>query len=168
MKLEVYDVVGRRVRTFVDRSLKGGEYRMVWDRRDDRAKGMSSGIYFSNLLLGNVCKLNVASLPYHMAQLAVDIAGGIVGTLPSEKDFLHSQVGKYLEKYLRGVEGAPTAHRVRIIRLIENLLFGPGAVGYVVESMQGAAPPAAQKSMLARLVDFEHKKGLARSIAGIE
>jgi 4-hydroxybutyryl-CoA dehydratase/vinylacetyl-CoA-Delta-isomerase len=129
---------------------------------------MSSGIYFTNLLLGNVCKLNVASLPYRMAQLAVDIAGGIVGTLPSEKEFRHPQIGKYLEKYLRGVEGMPTEHRVRIVRLIENLIFGPGAVGYMVESMQGAAPPAAQKSMLARLVDFDHKKSLARSIAGIE
>lgn len=54
---------------------------------------MPSGIYFSDLLLGNVCKLNVAHLPYRIAELAVDIAGGIIGTLPSEKDFFHPVAG---------------------------------------------------------------------------
>ncbi len=132
------------------------------------AKKMASGIYYSDLLLGNVCKLNVCELPFKMARIAVDIAGGIIGTMPSEKELRHPETGKYLKKYLAGVEGVATEDRVRIIRLIENLLFGPGAVGYVVESMQGAAPPEAQRSMLRRLVDWKHKQELAKDIAGIE
>jgi len=128
----------------------------------------SSGIYYGDLLLGNVCKLNVAELPFKMARMAVDIAGGIIGTMPSEQELTHPEIGKYMQKYLKGVEGVAAEDRIRILRLIENLLFGPGAVGYVVESMHGAAPPEAQRSMLRRLVDWKGKQELAKEIAGIE
>jgi 4-hydroxybutyryl-CoA dehydratase/vinylacetyl-CoA-Delta-isomerase len=132
------------------------------------AKKMSSGIYYGDLLLGNVCKMNVCELPHKMARMAVDIAGGIVGTMPSEKDLDHPEIGKYMKKYLKGVEGVPAEDRIRIIRLIENLLFGPGAVGYVVESIHGAAPPEAQRSMLRRLVNWEEKQRMAKELTGIE
>jgi 4-hydroxybutyryl-CoA dehydratase/vinylacetyl-CoA-Delta-isomerase len=56
---------------------------------------------------------------------------------------------------------------MRLIYLIQNILFGINSVGYVVESMHGAGPPAAQKSSLNRLVDFEEKKNLAKEISGI-
>lgn len=38
----------------------------------------------------------------------------------------------------------------------------------MVESMQEGAPPAAQKSMITRLANFEEKKELAKAIAGIK
>jgi 4-hydroxybutyryl-CoA dehydratase/vinylacetyl-CoA-Delta-isomerase len=129
---------------------------------------MPSGSYFVNLLLGNVCKLNVAMLPFEMARLAVDIAGGLLGTVVSEKELKHPEIGKYVDKYLKGVPDVPTEHKMRVIYLIQNLLFGTNSVGYVVESVHGAGPPQAQKSTLSRLVDFEAKKKLAKNIAGIE
>lgn len=132
------------------------------------AKEMSSGIFYGDLLLGNVCKLNVCELPHRMARMAVDIAGGIIGTMPSEKELTHPEIGKYIRKYLAGAGGTPAEDKIRILRLIENLLFGPGAVVYMVESIQGAAPPEAQRSMLRRLVDWEHKKNLAKKLSGIE
>jgi 4-hydroxybutyryl-CoA dehydratase/vinylacetyl-CoA-Delta-isomerase len=128
----------------------------------------AAGSYFINPLLGNVCKLNVAALPFEMARLAVDIAGGILGTLVSEKDLKSPEIGKYVEKYLKGLPEVPTEHKMRLIYLIQNLLFGVNSVGYVVESVHGAGPPAAQKSSLYRLVDFEEKKNLAKDIAGIQ
>ncbi len=126
-----------------------------------------AGSYFVNQLLGNVCKLNVATLPFEMARLAVDIAGGILGTLVSEKDLKSPEIGKFVEKYLKGLPEVATEHKMRIIYLIQNLLFGVNSVGYVVESVHGAGPPAAQKSSLNRLVDFEEKKNFAKEIAGI-
>jgi 4-hydroxybutyryl-CoA dehydratase/vinylacetyl-CoA-Delta-isomerase len=127
----------------------------------------SAGSYFINQLLGNVCKLNVAALPFEMARLAVDVAGGALGTMVSEKDLRSPQIGKYVEKYFKGLPEVPTEHKMRLIYLIQNLLFGVNSVGYVVESVHGAGPPAAQKSSLYRLVNFEEKKNLARDIAGI-
>ncbi|MEW5945925.1 MAG: 4-hydroxyphenylacetate 3-hydroxylase N-terminal domain-containing protein, partial [bacterium] len=79
------------------------------------AKETSSGIYYGDLLLGNVCKLNVCELPYRMARMAVDVAGGIIGTLPSEKELTHPEIGKYMQKYLAGAAGAPAGDRMRIL-----------------------------------------------------
>lgn len=127
----------------------------------------ASGTYIIDLLLANVCKQNVTRYPYEIARLAQDIAGGLMVTMPSEKDLRHPEIGKVVEKYLRGVESVPTEHRVRIMRLIENLTLGTAAVGYLTESMHGAGSPQAQRIMIARQGNLEHKKELAKRIAGI-
>jgi len=126
-----------------------------------------SGTYMIDLLLANVTKLNVTRFPYEIARLAQDIAGGLLVTMPSEQDFNHPEVGPLLEKYLVGASDYPTEWRQRLLRLIENLTLGPGAVGYLVESMHGAGSPMAQRIMLARLADLDEKEKLAMKIAGI-
>jgi 4-hydroxybutyryl-CoA dehydratase / vinylacetyl-CoA-Delta-isomerase len=128
----------------------------------------ASGTYLIDMLLANVCKQNVTRFPYEIARLAEDIAGGLMVTLPSEKDYRHPVVGAYLEKYLRGVSTVPTEHRMRVMRLIENITLGTAAVGYRTESMHGAGSPQAQRVMIARQANFEQKKELAKKIAGIE
>ena len=127
-----------------------------------------SGAYLIDLLLANVCKQNVTRFPYEMCRLAEDIAGGLMVTQPSEKDFRSEAVGHYVEKYLKGVDSVPTEHRMRIMRLIENLTLGTGAVGYRTESMHGAGSPQAQRVMINRLGNFDHKKELAKNIAKIK
>lgn len=126
-----------------------------------------SGAYLIDLLLANVCKQNVTRFPYEMCRLAEDIAGGLMVTQPSEQDFRSKEVGHYIEKYLKGVDAVPTEHRLRIMRLIENLTLGTGAVGYRTESMHGAGSPQAQRIMISRLGNIEHKKTLAKEIAKI-
>ena len=44
--LRVYDIVGKRVRTLVDREKGAGYYTAVWDGRDDGGEELSSGVYF--------------------------------------------------------------------------------------------------------------------------
>ncbi|MCL6612274.1 MAG: 4-hydroxyphenylacetate 3-hydroxylase family protein [Peptococcaceae bacterium] len=127
-----------------------------------------SGTYLIDLLLANVCKQNVTRYPYEIARLAEDIAGGLMVTMPSEKDLRHPQIGPYIEKYLKGVASVPTEHRMRMLRLVENLTLGCAAVGYRTESMHGAGSPQAQRVMISRQANLEHKKKLARVIAGID
>jgi len=131
-------------------------------------KATASGTYLIDLMLANVCKLNVTRFPYEMARLAQDVAGGLLVTLPSEKDFANPATAPYLEKYLRGADPHTTEARCRMLRLLENLTLGPGAAAYLTESMHGAGSPQAQRIMLARLADLEGKKALARRLAGIE
>ncbi len=131
-------------------------------------KPTASGTYLIDLMLANVCKLNVTKFPYEIARLAQDIAGGLLVTMPSEKDFSHLEVGPYLNKYLKGVDTYPTECRQRILRLIENLTLGTGAVGYLTESMHGAGSPQAQRIMLGRLANLEYKEKLAKEIACVE
>ncbi len=126
-----------------------------------------SGTWYVDALLANVHKQNVTRLPYEIARLAQDIAGGLMVTCPSEGDLKSPGAGKWVKKYLVGVDGVPTEHRIRILRLIENLTLGSAAVGYLTESMHGAGSPQAQRIMIARLVDMEKKKNNARRLAGI-
>ncbi|HHY90878.1 MAG TPA: 4-hydroxybutyryl-CoA dehydratase [Clostridiales bacterium] len=127
-----------------------------------------AGNYEIDLLLANVCKQNVTRFPYEIVRLAEDIAGGLMVTLPSEKDFKHPEIGPICEKYFRGSSKYPTEHRIRILRLIENMALGTAAVGYRTESLHGAGSPQAQRIMISRQGNLEHKKELARKIARID
>jgi 4-hydroxybutyryl-CoA dehydratase/vinylacetyl-CoA-Delta-isomerase len=127
----------------------------------------ASGTYLIDLLLANVCKQNVTRFPYEIARLAEDIAGGLMVTMPSEKDLRSPEVGKVVEKYFKGVATVPTEHRMRILRLIENITLGTAAVGYRTESMHGAGSPQAQRIMISRQGNLGQKKELAKAIAGI-
>jgi len=127
-----------------------------------------AGNYMNDFLLANVCKLNVARITNQIGQFALDIAGGILTTMPSEKDLRSPEIGKYLEKYLRGVSNVPAEDRMRVLRLVENLMFGGGAGGYIVESIHGAGSPEAQKTMIPRESNLSHKITLAKCIAGIK
>lgn len=61
------------------------------------------------------------------------------------------------------MDGLPTEHRIRIVRLIENMTAGTA----LAESMQGAGSPQAQRVMLLRQANLEYKKNLAKRLAGI-
>lgn len=127
-----------------------------------------AGNYQSNTLLANVCKHNVTRFPYEVCRLAEDIAGGLLVTLPSEKDLAAPETGKLLEKYLKGVADFPTENRFRILTLIHAITMGASAPSYRTESMHGAGSPQAQKIMIERQTDLEYKKDLARRLAGID
>ncbi len=127
-----------------------------------------SGTCLVDILLSNICKQNVTRFPYEIVRLAEDIAGGLLVTLPSEKDFKNSEIGKQINKYLKGNEEIPTESRLRILRLVENMSMGLGAIGYQIESMHGAGSPQAQRIMIEREVNIELKKKLAKFLAGIE
>ncbi len=83
-------------------------------------------------------------------------------------DFRSEEVGGLLEKYLKGRADVSTENRMRILRLIENMTLGRNAVGYLTESMHGAGSPQAQRIQIARQMQIEFKKTLAKELAGIE
>ena len=129
---------------------------------------MPAGNYQIDLLLANVCKQNVTRMPYEIARLAEDIAGGLMVTMPSQQDLRSEEIGKYVEKYFKGARNTCTENRMRILRLIENLTLGTAAVGYRTESMHGAGSPQAQRIMISRQGDLESKKALAKAIAKLD
>jgi hypothetical protein len=47
--LQVYDLLGRRVRTLVDRALPAGAHRVTWDGRDGGGNVTAPGVYFARL-----------------------------------------------------------------------------------------------------------------------
>jgi len=128
----------------------------------------AAGNYEINIMLANVCKQNVTRLPYEIARLAQDIAGGLMATMPSDQDFNSPEIGHWCKKLLAGDTAYPVEHRQRALRLIESMTIGASAVGYLTESMHGAGSPQAQRIVIARQANLEAKKKLARRICGID
>jgi 4-hydroxybutyryl-CoA dehydratase/vinylacetyl-CoA-Delta-isomerase len=128
----------------------------------------ASGNWQNDDMLANVCKHNVTRFPYEIGRLAQDIAGGLMVTMPSERDFRSPRTGPILEKYLKGRKGVSTENRMRILRLIENMTLGRNAVGYLTESMHGAGSPQAQRIQIARQMQLETKKKFAKRLAQVK
>jgi 4-hydroxybutyryl-CoA dehydratase/vinylacetyl-CoA-Delta-isomerase len=126
-----------------------------------------AGNYQVNLLLANVCKLNVTRFPYELARLATDISGGLLGTLPSAAEIEDPVAGPYIKKYLAASTEGQTIDRIKVLRLIENLVAGSGAVGYLIESMHGAGAPMAQRIMIGRQAGLQGKIERVKALLGI-
>jgi flagellar hook assembly protein FlgD len=47
--VEIFDTLGRKVRSLLDGQLQAGEYTINWNGKSDSGKRMSSGVYFYNL-----------------------------------------------------------------------------------------------------------------------
>ena len=118
-------------------------------------------------MIANVCKHHVTKMPYEIGRLAQDLAGGLMVTMPSEKDLENEETGALLRKYLKGRSDIPAETRMRILRLIENMTLGRNAVGYLTESMHGAGSPQAQRIQIARTMKLDEKKARARRLAGV-
>jgi len=123
-----------------------------------------SGAYYPDPLLANCTKHNITRFIYDISRLAHDIGGGIMATLPFDKDLRSPVVGKYVKKYMKGVEGVSTESRMKILRLLENMTGGTA----LVESMHGAGSPQSQRIMYQRLGKLGQKMKMAKKIAKID
>ncbi|MEJ2636121.1 MAG: FlgD immunoglobulin-like domain containing protein, partial [Calditrichia bacterium] len=56
VRLDIYNVLGQRVRTLVDREMAAGAYRLQWDGRNDAGNYLGSGIYFYRIWAGDYVK----------------------------------------------------------------------------------------------------------------
>ncbi len=52
--LEIYNVLGEKVRTLVDQFQTAGDHEVTWDSRNDHGEAVSSGIYFYRLRAGDL------------------------------------------------------------------------------------------------------------------
>jgi hypothetical protein len=50
--LNIYNILGQKVRTLVEEPKRPGNYEVIWDGKDDRGKEVASGIYFYQLTAG--------------------------------------------------------------------------------------------------------------------
>jgi 4-hydroxybutyryl-CoA dehydratase/vinylacetyl-CoA-Delta-isomerase len=132
-----------------------------------KSKPMASGAHMNDEMLSNVAKHNVTRFPYEISRLAQDIAGGLVVTMPSEKDLQNNEIGPLVRKFLSTKDGVDVADRMRVLRLIENMTIGRNAVGYLTESLHGAGSPQAQRIQIARGMQIEEKKSRAYNLAGV-
>lgn len=124
-----------------------------------------SGIYMVNPVLSNVSKLYEGKELHEAVRMMIEIAGGMVTDLPSEKDMANPEVGPLIKKYLKGAENVSTEDRLRLFRLIEKLGFESRDI---VSNIHGAGSPETHRLTILRNTDIEARKRLAKNLAGIK
>ncbi len=53
VKIEIYDILGRKVRVLADEFFTAGKHRVVWNARDDHGRSVSSGTYLYRVISGS-------------------------------------------------------------------------------------------------------------------
>ena len=98
-------------------------------------------------------------------RLMIDIAGGFVADLPSDRDFDVPEIGNLLRKYLKGATDVPVEKRVKMFRLIEKLALESADT---ISDIHGGGSPAAHRLTILRESNTDLKKKAARKLAGID
>lgn len=127
-----------------------------------------SGVYvpkLSPVLTGKVYAAN--KLGEHRLFMQ-DTAGGLVRTMATDKDYKNPETGKYMEKYLKARDDVPTEHRIRAIRLIEDLAASDFAGWYHAMAVSGGGGPQMMKTALMFDYDLDKSKKRAKIAAGID
>ncbi|MFC1989177.1 4-hydroxyphenylacetate 3-hydroxylase family protein [Chloroflexota bacterium] len=129
------------------------------------AQRSDSGVYLVDSVLANTSKLYEGKEYHEVIRLLVEIAGGLVADLPSDKDLHNPEIGHFIDKYLKGAAGVSTEDRMRMYRLIEKLAF---ETRDIVSNIHGGGSPEAHRMTLLRDIDLEPSKKLAKKLAGIK
>jgi 4-hydroxybutyryl-CoA dehydratase/vinylacetyl-CoA-Delta-isomerase len=119
---------------------------------------------YPNPMYTNMVKFMYADNFHQALKYVQDIAGGLLSTAPSSEDFLNSETGPLLEKYLRGKSEIPTEKRFKIMKLIADLSNVHKQVGAI------HAEGSLQSQLLSiyALGDFEKYKAAAKRAGGIK
>ncbi|MEW6262747.1 MAG: 4-hydroxyphenylacetate 3-hydroxylase N-terminal domain-containing protein [Thermodesulfobacteriota bacterium] len=124
-----------------------------------------SGVYFIDPVLANASKIHEGREMAEATRLMIDIAGGYVADLPSDRDFANPEVGDLLKKYLQGAQDVPLEKRIKMFRLVEKLAMESADT---ISDIHGGGSPAAHRLTIFRESDLGERKKAARKLAGLE
>lgn len=123
-----------------------------------------SDLVYPNPMYANICKFYFAENWHQATKYIQDIAGGIVATCPSARDFRNPEIHDLLDKYLGGKDGVPTEYRLRMAKLIRDLTSSYEDV----LTIHAEGSLEAQKLSIYVLADFERYKAAAKRAARIK
>jgi 4-hydroxybutyryl-CoA dehydratase/vinylacetyl-CoA-Delta-isomerase len=123
-----------------------------------------SDLVYPNPMYANICKFYFADHWHQATKYIQDIAGGIVATCPSSKDFFNPETHDLLDKYFGGKDGVPTEHRLRLVKLIRDLTSSYEDV----LTIHAEGSLEAQKLSILALGDFDRYKAAAKRAARID
>ncbi|MCK4984557.1 MAG: 4-hydroxybutyryl-CoA dehydratase, partial [Desulfobacterales bacterium] len=124
-----------------------------------------SGTYFIDTVLANASKIHEGKEMAEAIRLMVDICGGYVADLPSDKDLANPEVGHLLKKYLKGKKEVPVENRIKMFRLVEKMAMESADT---ISDIHGGGSPEAHRVTILRETDVEAKKRAAKRLAGID
>jgi 4-hydroxybutyryl-CoA dehydratase/vinylacetyl-CoA-Delta-isomerase len=127
-------------------------------------KEADSDLVYPNPLIANICKYQFADNWHTATKYVQDIAGGIVATAPSAKDFYNPETRRFIEKYLAGSAKASTEDRLRVIKLVKDMTSSYEDV----LTIHAEGSLEAQKLSVLQLADFDRYKAAAMRAAQVE
>jgi 4-hydroxybutyryl-CoA dehydratase/vinylacetyl-CoA-Delta-isomerase len=128
-------------------------------------KKEASGTYFIDPVLANASKIHEGKEMAEAGRLLVDVAGGYVANLPSDKDLKNPDIGPLIQKYLKGVADVPSMNRIKMFRLVEKMVLESADT---ISDIHGGGSAAAHRITILRESDMDSKKRWAKRLAGIE
>lgn len=128
----------------------------------------SSGTFFPNPIYANVGRRLMGETVYHEYNILVEIAGGLVVTLPYEDDFINEKTKPFLDKYMKRNPKISSEDQHRCFRFLENLAASDLAAWYQIAGVHGGGSPIMETITLMAEYDLESRKEIARYLAGIK
>jgi 4-hydroxybutyryl-CoA dehydratase/vinylacetyl-CoA-Delta-isomerase len=125
-----------------------------------------SGIFVPDLITANSAKLLEAEASIEASKLLIDVAGGLTGAAPSERDLKNPATKRYLEKYLTANPDVSVENRMRTMRLCEYLCGVSSTLQ--VQAIHTGVSPEGQKMTIANAVDMDKLKSYAKNLANIQ
>ena len=118
---------------------------------------------YPNPMIANICKYYFANNWHTATKYIQDIAGGIVATCPSGKDYFNPELHDILDKVFGGKAGIPTEHRLRMVKLVRDLT----SCYEDVLTIHAEGSLEAQKMSILAMADFDRYKAAAKRAARI-
>ena len=82
---------------------------------------MRGGLAVPNPIATNMAKYHFAHNYHSVVAIVQDLAGGLTVTAPTHKDYQHSELHDFIEKYLQGKKTVSTENRLRMFDLIRRI-----------------------------------------------
>lgn len=127
-----------------------------------------NGMVFPNVLAVNAAKYYYAANYHNMVKYVHDLSGGLVLTLPSEKDLRNPETGKYLRKYLHTKNSVDVETRMRVYNFIRDYTADAYGGWHLVVALQAGGGLSAQRTMMNRIYDMAGARELALAAAGVK
>lgn len=121
-----------------------------------------SGVFLPNLNFARMAKVYSSQGFWEAIEKAADVCGGIVATMPSEKELKNPETSGYVKKYLAAA--SPADRRLRIARFLQNWVCGL----HGASTWQGGGAPNGMLMAAYNSADFKKYKMLAEKLAGLK
>ncbi|MCC6919991.1 MAG: 4-hydroxyphenylacetate 3-hydroxylase [Alphaproteobacteria bacterium] len=125
-----------------------------------------SGMIYPNILAVNSAKYYYAVNYHNAVRNLQDLAGGLVVTLPEEKDLRNPETGKYIRKYLSTKPNVDVETRMRVYNFIRDYTADAYGGWHLVVALQAGGGLAAQRLMMNRTFDMASARKMALAAAG--
>lgn len=82
---------------------------------------MRGGVAVPNPIATNMAKYHFAHNYHDVVRIIEDLAGGLLVTAPTYKDYMHPDMHDDIDKYLQAAKSVPTENRLRMLDLIRRI-----------------------------------------------